>query len=241
MRIVYFLLSIVGSALFIATTFTLSVIALLIGWTHWKWGQAAVVKSFGILGLIYFRINVITEGDLSDPGTGGIYIFNHQSHLDILAMCAHLPGTFRFGAKIELFKIPVFGQAMRSFGVLPIPRKNRAEAFKVYEQAGERLRNGALFALAPEGTRQLQPEIGPFKKGPFIFALNCQAPLIPVILKGLNEALPKNELIPNTRALIKTVKMKVLPPISTKNLTMENVEVFVEQTRQLFIKEFEAL
>ena len=241
MRVLYFLLSALGAAVFLVGTFLLSLIALAVGWTGWQPIQSLIVRAFGRMGLICFRIRVRTHGDLTAPAQGGIYLFNHQSHLDILAMTAHLPPTFRFGAKIELFKIPFFGPAMRSFGVLPIPRNNRAEAFKVYEQACERLRAGALFALAPEGTRQLQPEIGPFKKGPFIFAIQCQAPLIPVILKGLHEALPKNEILPNTRRWVHTVDLKVLEPVSTEEESLESLEPLVGKTRELFIAEYGAL
>ncbi len=241
MRVIYFLLSALGAAIFLVGTFLLSVLALMVGWTGWQPIQSLIVRTFGRMGLFCFRIRVKTHGDLSAPPSGGIYLFNHQSHLDILAMTAHLPPSFRYGAKIELFKIPFFGPAMRSFGVLPIPRNNRAEAFKVYERAGDRLRAGALFALAPEGTRQPSPEIGPFKKGPFIFAIQCKAPLIPVILKGLYEALPRQDLLPNTRRFIHTVDLKVLPAISTQNVGLENLESLVANTRDLFVREYSAL
>lgn len=241
MRVFYFLLSALGAAVFLIGTLLLSILALMVGWTGYQPVQSCIVRAFGRMGLICFRIRVRTHGSLKDPGGGGIYIFNHQSHLDILAMAAHLPPTFRFGAKIELFKIPFFGPAMRSFGVLPIARHNRAEVFKVYEEAGARLRKGALFALAPEGTRQKEAEIGPFKKGPFIFAIQCQAPLIPVVLKGLHGALSRNELLPNTREFIKTVDLKVLPPISTAGESLENLDTLVAKTRQIFIEEYQAL
>jgi 1-acyl-sn-glycerol-3-phosphate acyltransferase len=43
---------------------------------------------------------------------GYLILFNHSSHMDIPVLCAHFPRTFRFGAKIELFKFPIFGKVM---------------------------------------------------------------------------------------------------------------------------------
>src|SRR5690606_17085370 len=103
----------------------------------------------------------------------------------------------RFGAKIELFKIPFFGRAMRAVGTLPIARENRAGVFKIYKEAERQFSRDVIFVLAPEGTRQKEPRIGRFKKGPFIFAINARVPIIPAVLRGAHEVLPKKSLLVN--------------------------------------------
>ncbi len=68
---------------------------------------------------------------------------------------------------------------MELCGVLPIDRGNRNKVMKVYENAIARVNRGEAFALAPEGTRQKQVELGRFKRGPFEFAINAQMDIVP--------------------------------------------------------------
>ncbi|MBO9668373.1 MAG: 1-acyl-sn-glycerol-3-phosphate acyltransferase, partial [Bdellovibrio sp.] len=100
-----------------------------------------------------FGVKVVVKGLETLPPGGFIFVFNHTSFFDIFAMAGWL-GSFRFGAKIELFKIPIFGAGMRRAGILPIARERREEVFKVYKAAESRIAKGERFALAPEGTRQ---------------------------------------------------------------------------------------
>lgn len=146
---------------------------------------------------------------------GAIFVFNHQSLFDILAVHLVTDITIRFGAKIELFKIPVFGHGMRAAGALPIVRENRSEVFKVYREAEGRTGKGESFILAPEGTRQLTPQIGNFKKGPFMFAVNAKAPVIPTVIVGSFEAMPKKDLLPNLGRMSRTIEVHFLKPVDT--------------------------
>lgn len=168
-----------------------------------------------------FGVNVVTKGLENRPEGGFLYVFNHTSFFDIFAMNGWL-GSFRFGAKIELFKIPIFGAGMRRAGILPIARSRRDEVLKVYESAEVRIKNGERFALAPEGTRHLTDDkLGPFKAGPFIFAINSKAPIVPVIVKGAAAILPKGHFIPNWGVWMSTITLEVLPAIPTQEYTLE--------------------
>ncbi len=144
---------------------------------------------------------------------GSILLFNHSSHLDIPVIFVSCPKSIFFGSKIELFKIPFFGWAMRSVGALPIDRRQRAKVMKVYEAAIPRLKKGETFALAPEGTRQTEPYIGPFKRGPFEFAVQAEALLQPIVISGTLRVLPNHTIVPNTRAWKSKVIVEFLSPI----------------------------
>ncbi|CAN5649613.1 hypothetical protein BH10BDE1_BH10BDE1_12350 [soil metagenome] len=162
----------------------------------------------------YFGVYVIAEGFEKIPEAGGgILAFNHQSHFDIPAITGSSRRLVRYGAKIELYKIPFFGSAIRVAGCLPISRDNRKEVFRIYEDAAKKFKQGIVYALAPEGTRQSLPVIGPFKKGPFIFAVNANVPIIPVVVEGANRVLPKGKLLVNLGCLRRTVRVRVLDPI----------------------------
>ena len=69
-----------------------------------------------------------------------IFISNHESALDILLGVACLPYNIIFLAKKELFRIPVFGWAMRASGMIKIDRQNRVKAKKSVNNAVEKLK-----------------------------------------------------------------------------------------------------
>lgn len=202
-------------------------------WAVHMWGAGAM-RLYGVRIKQYNRTNVRPEG-------GVLLLFNHQSDFDIFALHDLFNNKFRFGAKIELFKIPVFGWAMRNAGVLPIPRQNRSEAFKVYREAEGRFADGWVFALAPEGTRMREPVIGKFKRGPFIFAVNAKAPIVPVVIKGAYEVLSKDRRVGNVGRWTRTIHVEFLPEIRTENRTLEEVDALTEDVRNQMVAAYERL
>src|SRR5262249_3071730 len=132
------------------------------------------------------KLEIRGRENVAQGGKGFLILFNHSSNYDIPVLFC-FPRSFRFGAKVELFKIPFFGRAMKMCGVLPIDRGNREKVMQVYENAISRVEKGECFALAPEGTRQNQPRIGSFKRGPFEFALNAKMDVVPVVIAGTYE------------------------------------------------------
>ena len=200
--------------------------------------------------LWYFGVRIVAEGFEKIPVTGGgILAFNHQSHFDIPAITGSSRRLVRYGAKIELFKIPFFGAAIRVAGCLPIARDNRREVFRIYQDAARKFEKGVVYALAPEGTRQEQPTIAKFKKGPFIFAANAGVPVIPVVVEGANRVLPKSRLLANLGCVRRTIRVRVLDPIYPTHRP-ENIGDVVDpsvaldlldRTRVAIVKGFEDL
>lgn len=151
---------------------------------------------------------------------GAIVLFNHSSFMDVLAIASVLRGI-RFGAKIELFKIPIFGYCMRRLGMLPIARNKREEVFKVYQEAQSRFEKGDKIALSPEGGRFHGSSLSSFKSGPFVFALNAGVPLLPVVVKGAYDVWPKGSILANPDKWMRQVSVHVLDPISTQGYTLD--------------------
>lgn len=154
-------------------------------------------------------------------GKGCLLLFNHSSFYDVFAIAGYVKGV-RFGAKSELFKIPVFGRTMAAMGTLPIERKNREEVFKIYEEAKIRFHRGEQFALAPEGGRFYGPQLSPFKSGPFQFAISAEAAVVPTIILGAHEALPKNKFLFNSKIWKNKITIQILPPVETKGYGPDN-------------------
>jgi 1-acyl-sn-glycerol-3-phosphate acyltransferase len=243
-KIIYLLRSLIAIVYFIFITIVLGVFVIVLAiffgtspsqqiktlqdWVIRMWSQSSL-WFFGVQLDVHGLENLITEN-------GGLILFNHTSHFDILAIYALIPQS-RFGAKIELFSIPIFGRAMRSVGALPIARKNRNEVFRIYKEAQDRFKKGQLFVLSPEGTRQSDEQfLAPFKKGPFIFAKDAGVPLQPIVIQGASKILPKHELIANRNAWISKIQITIFPQVSSKNESVEKLQSQIFEIMQTQLK-----
>lgn len=146
-----------------------------------------------------------------------VFVSNHVSWFDIFTLLAILP-RYRFVAKAELFRIPLFGPAARRAGTIPIERENRKAAFQAYEEAARGIREGASVVVCPEGTRGDSYALRPFKKGPFVLAIAAAAPVVPVAIYGTREVQPRGSL----RVRSATVHVHFLEAIPTTGLNYEH-------------------
>jgi 1-acyl-sn-glycerol-3-phosphate acyltransferase len=146
-----------------------------------------------------------------------IYASNHVSWFDIFVLASTLP-RYKFVAKAELFKIPIFGRAAKAAGQIPIERDNRKAAFRSYDVAVDRIRAGASVVVFPEGTRGFTYELRPFKKGPFVLAAAAGVPILPTILHGTLPIQPKGSY----RIRSGRVDVHFLSPMETSGCTYED-------------------
>jgi 1-acyl-sn-glycerol-3-phosphate acyltransferase len=146
-----------------------------------------------------------------------VFVSNHVSWYDIFTLLAILP-RYRFVAKAELFRIPLFGKAARRAGTIPIQRENRKAAFQAYEEAAGEIRGGASVVVCPEGTRGETYAIRPFKKGPFVLAIAAQAPVVPLIVYGTREVQRKGSFVIRSG----TVHVHFLEEISSAGLQYDD-------------------
>jgi len=131
-----------------------------------------------------------------------IFMCNHQSALDIYALLASLPLSFKWIAKRQLFVIPFIGWAMKRAGYISLDRENPREALKAIEDAARKIREGMNIIIFPEGTRSKDGTLLPFKKGGFSLALRAGVPIIPVGITGTSRLQPKGSFIPRQKGVI---------------------------------------
>lgn len=138
------------------------------------------------------RTKLSVSGQQHIPAQPCIVMSNHQSLSDIPIIFAALPARVRLRmiAKAELFKVPIWGRAMRLAGFIPIVRTDRAQAVSSLDEAGRDIRAGTFVWLAPEGTRSKTGELGPLKKGGFVLAQQTGLPILPVVLRGTRNVMP---------------------------------------------------
>lgn len=172
--------------------------------------SCARIWSVGSLAAARIRLevnglhHVPTEGPV-------IYMGNHQGNFDIFALTLAVPRLFSWVAKEELFKVPVFGAAMRRAGYIPLDRSGGRKAIKSMKQAAERIASGASVVIFPEGTRTQDGALLPFKRGAFMLAGMAGVPIVPFTINGSRAINPRNrlELRPGTISVTFGAPIKV--------------------------------
>jgi 1-acyl-sn-glycerol-3-phosphate acyltransferase len=185
-----------------------------------------VAQSWGrsILWVSGVRVRVV-GAERMDPAASVICMSNHQSNFDIPVLLGYLPVPFRWLAKAELFKIPVFGRAMRGAGYIPIDRSDRPAAIESLRQAAAAIRGGVSVVIFPEGTRSPDGTLKPFKKGGFVMAIEAGVPIVPVAVRGTFDIMPKNRLLIRPR----DVTLTIGAPIVTTGYRLHSTEVLMDE------------
>lgn len=172
-------------------------------------------------------VTLVQHGVENKKGDCHIFAVNHVANYDVLAIAATLR-WIKFVAKAELFKIPLFGKAMLAAGMIPIERANRKAAFGSYSLATKRIQAGASVAVYPEGTRGNAYPLRSFKKGPFVLAIQSQAPIVPVVVHGQLEVNPKGKFLVRPGV----IHVHFLPPIESSGMTYDDRDRLADATHQ---------
>jgi 1-acyl-sn-glycerol-3-phosphate acyltransferase len=200
-------------------------------------GVHRVARAWGrsILAVSGVRVQV-TGAERIDRAAAFIFMSNHQSNFDIPVLLGHLPVPFRWLAKAELFKIPVFGRAMRGAGYIPIDRSDRAAAIASLQKAADAVAGGVSVVIFPEGTRSRDGALKPFKKGGFVMAVQAGVPIVPVALKGTFDIMPKDRLLIRPRE----VTLEIGEPIATTAYGIETKEALMDEVRSALQRQLTA-
>ncbi len=157
-----------------------------------------------------------------------VVMSNHQSHFDIPVLFQAFPRCMRMVAKTELYRIPIFGGAVRAAEFIEIDRGDPRRARASLELAKQRLGSGINVWIAPEGTRSATGRLGPFKKGGFVLALDTGARILPITLDGTRFVLP-----PHTQRVRRgqRVTVRVHAPVDASSFGFERREELVAHVR----------
>ena len=174
----------------------------------YRFGRAGVRAALWISGT-----RVITAGldRLADPRRT-VVMSNHVSHLDAPVLFQVLGVDFKAVTKKEVFAAPFFGSVLRMAGFVEVDRADREQARRAMDRTADSLRGGACFLVFPEGTRSRSGELGEFKKGAFVAAIESRSRILPVALEGTRELMPKGGLAIRRG----TVRVRVLDPVETE-------------------------
>jgi 1-acyl-sn-glycerol-3-phosphate acyltransferase len=125
-------------------------------------------------------------------GRPQIFLANHVSFFDVLALAQVIRKRYRFVGKQELTRVPLWGRAWLASGHIAIDRGNTQSAVQSLTAAGRiTTRDRSSIIIFPEGTRSATHELGEFKKGGFMLALHTGVDIVPVAIQGSRRILPR--------------------------------------------------
>jgi len=181
---------------------------------------------------------VVVDGrEKIDQNQAYVIVPNHQSMLDIVFFNM-LHHRLRWVSKIEVFKIPIVGWEMRMVKYIELVRGNKASVVKMMEKCVESLHEGISVVIFPEGTRSLTGAIGKFKPGAFQIAVKTDKPLLPVLIDGTGDILPKKGFIFGNRSV---VRIRVLDPIFPGNFKTGDPDELAAMVRTQMVSALEQL
>jgi 1-acyl-sn-glycerol-3-phosphate acyltransferase len=188
------------------------------------WGRAPLAF-FGI------RVEVHQQHIRTNPGAK-ILLFNHINIFDLFVLSATWTQGSSVIYKKEFHNVPIMGRLMKFFGMISVDRHDRGAALKsVCLAAKEINEHQSTVVMAPEGTRSSTGKLAAFKKGPFHLALQTQAPVVPMIMRGLDVLAPNGTLFPRPG----TVRVDYLEEIPTNDWDRTSLHSHIEHVREKFL------
>jgi 1-acyl-sn-glycerol-3-phosphate acyltransferase len=166
-----------------------------------------------------------------DPDTTYVMVANHLSLLDILVLF-RIFRHFKWVSKIENFRLPCIGWNMTLNRYIKLRRGDRDSVREMMAACEQTLRSGSSIMMFPEGTRSKTGVLQPFKTGAFELALRTNLPLLPIVLSGTSDILPKKGFVLRGRH---SIRITVLDPIPSDRFHGLDAKALAEHTREVFV------
>lgn len=184
---------------------------------------------FGVrLALWVAGVRVEVLGAENFPRQGPcLYMSNHVSNVDPLALFTVLPPRIAMMAKKQVYGIPVLGRALALADFVAVDRENPEAARASVEEALAKLKKGASFLVYPEGRRSRDGRLQRFKHGVFVLAIRAGAPIVPLTVVGADAVMRKGkwEIYPGV------VQVTVHRPVETRTRSVEERHQLAEKVR----------
>ena len=194
-------------------------------WVHYFEGRYLFCPPVLFIARVKLKVVGLENLETNSPC---IYVSNHVSHLDVVAIARAIPlGLFYIGKK-ELQKVPILGQYMYLIGHIFIDRKNREKAMASMRKAAQLINQGKNVITFPEGTRTRDGKTAIFKRGTFIIAKEGSIDIQPIAVVNVDKILPRDSF------MIKpgTIEVRVGKRISANEIEDLNAEAAAEYVRK---------
>lgn len=169
--------------------------------------------------LMAYRYKVLNK-HFVEKDKAYIFVVNHNSYLDSIAIVRVIPQSFKPLGKIEMVKIPIFGMLYKHLVIL-IDRSSTMSREQSVIALKKELEIGQSILIFPEGTMNKSDRLlGDFYDGAFRIAIETQTPILPLTLINTKELMPRNNALAIKNGLIKCVFSE---EVSVKGLTQNDL------------------
>ncbi len=229
-----------GLLIFIASTSALFYVIAILIWLCTVWFDRRLVALHFFTSFwasVYLWImpawSVSTKGR-KKVKKGRIYmvVSNHQSQLDIL-VAFRLFFPFKWVSKAEVFKLPFIGWNMVLNRYIKLKRGDKESVEQMMADCEKTISKGSSVYFFPEGTRSYTGIVKEFKTGAFILAQKMKMPILPIVINGSKNALPKHSLNFHGKHRI---RIEVLDELPYKSFAQLSVEETARKVRKIIIK-----
>lgn len=179
------------------------------------WFALCRIKSFGHENL--------------NPKQSYVFVANHQGAFDIFLVYGFLNQNIKWVQKQSLRRIPFVGKASEIAGHVFVDNSSPKARARTILEVKKQIVDGVSVMMFPEGSRTKTGKLGRFHKGAFQIAIDLKLPIVPLTINGSYDVLSVNSL------LIRPGKLELIihQPISTQNLTEEDIPSLMEQTEEI--------
>ena len=179
-----------------------------------------------------WRVHISGE-TVNNPRNPYVVVSNHQSMADI-PIISNLPWEMKWVGKEVLFRIPVIGWMMRLSGDIQVDRGSARSGAKALLNAQKVLAKKCSVMIFPEGTRTLDGRLRAFADGAFHLAVRAGVPILPVVIDGTMDCIPKNSWRFGKPS---DIFLKVLPPIDTSTFSVDKVSELRDAVRTRILEQ----
>jgi len=186
----------------------------------WAWGFSLTT---------FFWVKTVNK-HLINRKVPHIYVGNHGSYLDAIAVCISIPQYFSPLGKIEMAKVPIFGWIYKRIVVM-IDRSSKESRERSVASLKQDISNGQSILIFPEGTmnKSVAP-LSEFYDGAFKIAIETQTPLMPFVMINNRELLPRTHPLKAHPGLLTTV---FITPVDVKGLQIEDLGMLKQKVYTL--------
>jgi 1-acyl-sn-glycerol-3-phosphate acyltransferase len=163
-----------------------------------------------LFALIFVRVKVVGKEYMDTPGAK-VYVSNHASYFDVLAVMMGLGVSYRFVAKGEVNQMIFIGTFLNKMGHLSFNRHDAQSRMRQVREMEDYLRQGDSVFVFPEGTFTPEDGVRPFQMGAFRGSVATGAPIIPVSLAGTRQFLRDGTVLPRPSSLTITLSPPIYP------------------------------
>lgn len=169
-------------ALFFAIEFVISVVLVVFFMWLFNDKNRAIRKFWGRSQRFFGGYKLEVIGDFKDEAN--ILLINHQSMLDIIVLEEVHPKNLCWIAKAQIGKIPIIGKILSLPKMIAVERENKHSLIKLLKEAKDRVENGRVLAIFPEGTRSQTNKLLPFKGGAKMLVEKLNLKVQPIVIIG---------------------------------------------------------